>query len=66
MALWNSPVLKFDHQRKLVTALALGGGIHEQNLCLTDKANSWCDRVLETYQGGNIIEVEGTRAYEDL
>jgi hypothetical protein len=42
-----------------------GGGIHEQNSCLTNtnktcKAKDCCDRVLESYQGGNVTAAYGS------
>lgn len=46
----------FNDQRKLMTALAPGGGIHEQNFRLTNKAKSWSERILGVYQGGKVIE----------
>lgn len=36
-------------------ALAMGGGIHEQTLRLSCKANRGLNLVLEAYQGGKII-----------
>jgi hypothetical protein len=39
--------------------LAKGGGIHEQTLRLSCKANRGLDWVLEDYQGGKVIEAKG-------
>ncbi|EKE97747.1 hypothetical protein FDUTEX481_04697 [Tolypothrix sp. PCC 7601] len=55
---WHDLILPsstFDYQRKLFTALAVGGGIHEQN-CTGCKRNRWCDNFLAAYQGGNFIK----------
>jgi hypothetical protein len=39
----------------LVTALAIGGGIHEQTLRFRDRVKRLLDWVSRAYQGGNII-----------